>query len=314
MRISLIVLFLFFSLSSAMAVVALVLKDLLWARSAVGSSGPVGSRGSLRLRRLPRASQQGPPTGPVASFDRWFLRLVRETGLPISATQASLLLVLCGAVLGATVFLWNEHPLLGTIGGFVGMSAGLAYLVAHRARRVKQLQDQLPAALDMLARGIRAGHSIDEAFEMVGRQSPEPLAAEFRICAGQMAMGLSMPAVMRSLVSRVELFDVRIFTTTLTVHRQTGGNIAMVLERLAAVIRDRLNCRRQLRATTGAGRISAILIAAIGPFLFVYLCTFHAQYVRAMTESPVGQTVLVLALALEIVGLIWTARLLKPIY
>jgi tight adherence protein B len=166
----------------------------------------------------------------------------------------------------------------------------------------------------MLARSLRAGRSIDEAVQMAGTQLPEPLAKEFRFCGNQLALGLSLPAVMRSLVDRVRLFDVRIFTTTLSVHRQTGGNLARVLERLAAVVRDRLCYRRQLRSITGAGRFSAGLIAVIGPLLFLFMFFFQPEYVGAMIESPLGQTMLIAAFVLEAVGLVWTARLLKPTY
>ena len=119
---------------------------------------------------------------------------------------------------------------------------------------------------------------------------------------------------MRSLVQRVRLVDVRIFTTTLSVHRQTGGNVAQVLERLATVIRDRLNSRRQLKATTGTGRLSAMLIATIGPLLFVYLMIFHPEYSRVMLETTLGQTMLIAAAALELIGVLWTIRLLRPTY
>jgi tight adherence protein B len=263
---------------------------------------------------MPRPSGDQTNGGPLRSFDCWFERMVRETGLGMTATEAVLLLILCGAVLAGGMFIWNEQPLTAAVGMMLGMAAATVYLIVRRMRHIKLLQEQLPTALDMLARGLRAGQSLDEALELVGQRSPQPLAKEFRFCAHQLAMGLSMPAVMRSLVDRVRLFDVRIFTTTLAVHRQTGGNVAKVLERLASVIRDRLNYRRQLRATTGAGRLSAILIAMIGPLLFVYLFWFHPQYLQAMLDSSLGRTLLMVAILLEVTGLVWTARLLKPTY
>jgi tight adherence protein B len=225
-----------------------------------------------------------------------------------------LLLVFFGALVGGVMFVCSDHPMIATFGVALGMAATLGYLLYRRAQHVKLLQEQLPPALDMLARSIRAGESIDQAMDLVGSRSPQPLAAEFRYCAKQLAMGLSMSAVMRSLVGRVRLTDMRIFTTTLTVHRRTGGNLAQVLQRLAVVVRQRLNYRRQLRSTTGAGRFSAILIACIGPLLFCYLLFVHPEYMEKMLTSPMGQSLLTLAFVLEVVGMIWTARLLKPTY
>ncbi|KKK72593.1 hypothetical protein LCGC14_2902330, partial [marine sediment metagenome] len=255
-----------------------------------------------------------PPRGPVEDFDRWFLNLIRETGLPITAAEAGLMLVFCGVVVGSAMFVWNEHPVTGMVGVMMGMAAALGYYMIRRTQYIRLLQDQLPTALDMLARGMLAGQSLDQAVELVGERSPNPLAGEFRFCAKQLAMGLSLTGVMRSLVDRVRLFDVRIFTATLSVHRQTGGNVAKVLERLACVIRDRLAYRRQLRAMTSAGRLSAMLIGAIGPLLFLYMFFFQPDYIRAMLQSSLGQSLLIVSIVLETVGLIWIVRLLKPIY
>ena len=309
-----IVLIIFLAVALALAALGCLIRDLTCSRRASRASTPAGSGRPIRLRRVPRPSADPAKGGPVASFDRWFDRMVRETGMGMTPTEAMLLLVLCGTVLAAGMFLWDEQPLTATIGMLVGMAAALAYLIVRRIRHVRLLQEQLPTALDMLARGLRAGQSLDEALNLVGQRSPQPLAREFRYCAHQLAMGLSMPAVMRSLVERVRLFDVRIFTTTLSVHRQTGGNVAKVLERLASVVRDRLSYRRQLRATTGAGRLSAILIAMIGPLLFVYLFCFQPHYLQAMLDASLGRTLLLVAVLLELTGLVWTARLLKPTY
>jgi tight adherence protein B len=190
----------------------------------------------------------------------------------------------------------------------------LVVILYKRRKRTKQLQDQLPGALDMLARAVRAGESLDQALEVVGAHSPEPLAAEFRTCARQLGMGLSIPGVMRSLVDRVQLYDVRIFTTTLIVHRQTGGNVARMLERLAKVIRDRLSYRRQLKVSTGAGRASALLVGLMGPVVFLFFFFCRPEYLNAMLETTLGQSMLIIAATLEIIGLIWTVRLMKPAY
>ena len=105
----------------------------------------------------------------------------------------------------------------------IAMVIPLAFLIYRQKKHVRKLQDQLPGALEMLSRSVRAGKSLDQAIKLAGDQAPEPLAREFRWCALQLEMGLSMAAVMRLLVERVRLQDVRIFTTTLTVHRQAGG-------------------------------------------------------------------------------------------
>jgi len=305
---SIFALLIFAAMVAGCAAVAMAVRDLAVSRRAAQSA-----EAPIRLRRLPRDTAAG-SGGAVGQFDRWFHQLVRETGTGWTTTEATLLLILCGVALGAVLFVFSDAPMAALVGVLLGMGTALAGLMMRQRRNVRQMQEQLPGALDMLARSLRAGRSIDEAVQLAGDQLPDPLAKEFKYCARQLALGLSLPAVMRSLVERVRLFDIRIFTTTLTVHRETGGNLAEVLQRLAAVVRDRLNYRRQLRSTTGAGRFSAMLIAAIGPLIFLYMLFFQPEYMNAMIESPLGQSMLIVAVLLETVGLIWTARLLKPTY
>ncbi len=307
MSASLIAILVFLSVVSSLGAVLLGLRQLIGSRE-------LANAGGLRLRRVPRLSEHGGREGPIAAFDRWFIQLLRESGLGWDATSASLLLILSGLLLGGALFLWGEHPLPAGWGLIVGALLPLGYVIHRRRKRFKRLQDQLPAALDMMARGVRAGQSLDQAFALLGGHSPEPLATEFRYGARQLEMGLGMPAVMRSFLSRVRLDDVRIFATTLAVHRETGGNVALALERLAAVVRDRLSYRRQLRVATGAGRISAILVGTVAPLVFLFFFVFRPEYLQAMLSSPMGQSMFVLAVLLEIVGLIWTARLLRPTY
>ncbi len=314
MSTQLIGLMVFLTLAAAVGGLLLAIRDLFFRRGDSDPAEGAAKAGPVRLRRLPRTGDEQPPSGPLGTFDRWFLRLIKDTGLAVTPLAGTLLVVLCGMVVGGAAFVWDEHPLAATVGVFVGMGAALMYLMIRRGQHVNLLQSQISPALDMLANGLRAGQSLDQAVELVGARSPEPLAAEFRVCGKQLALGLAMPAVMRSLVGRVRLFDVRIFTATLTVHRQTGGDVAKVLERLAAVIRDRLNYRRQLRAMTSAGRLSATLVGMIGPALFFYMFFLHPEYMRIMLDSSLGRGLLIGAIVLETVGLLWTVRLLKPTY
>lgn len=310
---TLIAILVFLTLATASLALGLVLRDLSGAGRAAASGQETGGAQIVIKRPLRRQSEPG-SLGPVARFDRWFMELLEDSGVSLTPVSATLLVVFFAALLGGTLFLWNEHPVVAGLGAGIGIGLVLVWLVICRTIRVRRLQEQLPTALEMLARSLRAGQSLDQGIAFVGQQSPEPLATEFRRSAGQLSLGGAVPNVMRALMGRVKLADMRLFTTTLSVHRQTGGNLAKVLERLAAVVRDRLSYRRQLRSITAAGRFSAIMVATIGPALFCYLFVFHGHYMRAMLESSLGQSVLIFAAALEVIGLIWTARLLKPHY
>lgn len=302
---SLIALLAFGTIALATAATWLLVRDLVFGGN-VGSSIP-----ALPLRRLPLARDERQPTSTIGRFDAWFERLIVESGLEWTPITAMLVLLLGGSIVGGSLFVWLETPFPALFGMLLGMIIVVIYMSIMRSRRIRLLQDQLPAAMDMLARGVHAGESLEQALQMVGDKSSEPLAVEFRRAANQMTLGLSIAAVMRSLVYRVQLQDVQIFTSTLTVHRQAGGNLARTLERLAAVVRDRLNSRRQQRAATSAGRMSATFLAVMGPFVFVFLFVAQRDYVNQLLESPTGQTLLVVAIFLEVVGLIWIVRMLR---
>ena len=314
MNSTLIAILVFFTLAAASAALGRLLLDGMNRGHRQARSGRAPADGQVVIKRPTRRSVDADGSGPVAAFNRWFLQLLQDSGIPFSPTSATLLVVFAAGMVGGLMFLWDDHPIVATVGAAIGTGAVLVWLVICKTYRIRRLQEQLPIALEMLARSLRSGVSLDQGIEFVGRNSLEPLATEFRRCARQLAIGGAVPSVMRTLLDRVKLADVRLLTTTLSVHRQTGGNLAKVLDRLAFVVRDRLSYRRQLRSITAGGRFSAIMVASIGPVLFAYLLAFHNHYIRAMLDSSLGQSVLILAAVMELVGLIWTARLLKPHY
>ncbi|MFP6614747.1 MAG: type II secretion system F family protein [Pirellulales bacterium] len=290
-----------------LAAILLVLQDMNVARQAATGQ-------KIQLSQLPLDRRAPAPRTVIGRFDHWFYRLIIESGVSWAPVTAILAMIFLGALVGGIVLLSSEAPVAATIGVLIGMAVALVLLMHTRGRRIRQLQEQLPPALEMLARAVRAGESLDQAVQLAGKKSPEPLAVEFRRCANQLAMGLSMECVMKALVHRVRITDMKIFTTTLTIHRQTGGNLGWTLERLAGVIRERLTYRRQMRASTAAGRMSASLIASIGPLLFIYLFFAEPDYVRGLTVSPLGQSMLMMAIFLEVVGLVWIVRMLRTDY
>lgn len=304
----------FLALASGVAAIGMFARDVLaMFRPASGTSQTLPA-GSIRLRRIQRTAVQSAPNGPVARFDQWFTQLIRETGWSWTPFTGVLLLSLGGLVVGGGLFLATENTAAAGLGGLLGMALALGGLGVIRMRRLRLMQKQLPGVLDVLARSLRAGNSLDEAIEVVGEEAPRPIADEFRYCSRQLALGLGLPAAMRSLTDRLRLVDVKLLAMSLSIHRDTGGNVALVLERLASMIRDRSSYHRQLRAVTSAGRFSALLVGAIGPILFLYLFTFQTHYIRVMLESPLGQVLLLTAAVLEVIGLAWTARLMRPVY
>lgn len=299
-------------LTSLIAVAGLALRDLVFRRAEPVASG--ADEALPRVGRLPLARDAVPRTGLVGRIDDQFERLVVESGIPADGLTMTLMLVLTGLVLGGGAFLWTEDLLSGIVAFAVGMVLPLPYLSVRRASRLREVQSQLADVLDMMSRATRAGESLDQAITLVGQKASDPLGLEFRRSARHLEMGLSVSAAMRALVHRLPLMDVRILATTLSVHRQAGGNLALTLERMSRVVRDRMVYRQQMRSVTAAGRFSAMMIATVGPLLFLYMFTFQRDYAGKLLDLPLGNMMLVIAVILEVVGLLWISRLIRTEY
>ncbi len=302
-------LIIFLGLATGVAAVGMFARDVVVSLA----GGRSGSR-PVRLRRLPRLDADTAPRGFANRFDGWFSQLVQETGWGWTPMTGALAVGLGALLAGGAAFLWTDHPVAASAAGTIGAALAMVVLAVRRMRHIALLQKQFPPAIEFIARSVRAGHSLDEALAMAGKEGQKPLAAEFAFCSRQLDLGLGVPAAVRSLADRIRLVDVRIFAALLGIHRETGGNVAEVLEQLALSIRDRASYRRQLRAITSAGRMSAFFVAALAPIIFVYMYFFHTEYARTLIETQMGQMFLIAAVVLQIIGLTWTARLMKPMY
>ncbi len=298
------------------AVTVAVLAAFLFIRDLSGVAGSKGETFSKRprLRRIHNVFDQQPATSLLGKFDQSFDRLVLENGSDFTPFSAFLLLIACGLGIGGSVFIYSNQPLAGIAGMIGGMIAVLIVLHLRRKKRMQTIQEELPEMIDLLARSTHAGASLEQAISIVGEETKGPLSFEFRRCARQLDMNLSVPAVMKSLSSRIQLIDLKILTSTLMLYRKTGGNLPANLERMADVIRDRINYRRQMKASTGAGRASALLMTIVAPVAFVVLLVAFPDHVSNLYTDPIGNILLLIAIVLEVIGVLWVSTLLRTDY
>jgi tight adherence protein B len=253
-------------------------------------------------------------SGLVAKVDRGFGLFISQTGIELSPETAFLIAVAVGLTLCGVVLLWRDDFVMAAVSMLAGMGAVFSYYAFCRSRRRGEIREQLPDVMDLLARAVRAGESLDQAVHLVGETVPKPLGPEFRRCAQQLEMGLSIEAAMQSITRRAPVTEIRILASALMVQRKSGGSLPITLERLGAVIRDRLNYHRQFRATTAAGRVSTMLIASAGPLVAVYMLVWQRAYFAKFVESVPGQLMLGTAIFLQVVGCVWIYQLLRTDY
>lgn len=201
------------------------------------------------------------------------------------------------------------------LGAFVlgGVSPYL-YVSWKKKRRISSLESQLPDAIDLIARAVRAGHPLSEGLRMASEEAPEPLASEFRVTFEEQKFGLPFEEALMGLGDRVEVVDVRILITAILVQREVGGNLSEILEQIAETMRARFTLKRQVRVYTAQGRMSGYTLAAL-PIVVGSLITFiNPAYMRTLFQHPLGQALLVCATVLQGIGFLWIRRIVDVRY
>jgi len=281
-------------------------------------------------RRLQDVAQPGaapdesivlrPVEGPLPAVDRALGRtragsrltgLIEQAGVrttPGAIVVVSVLLgVLCA--LGGQMLLRHPAALLVTVP--LGAAAPVVWLLQRRASRLKAFQEQFPDALDLVSRAIRAGHSFQTALGMAADELTPPVGPEFRRVFDQQNFGLPLREALEALTARVPLVDVKFFVTAVAIQRDTGGNLAEILDNLSRVVRERFKIQRQVRVHTAHGRITGLVLLALPVFLAIALSLIDPEHMRPLLQERMGQTMLVATVVMQIIGFLWIRRVIR---
>jgi len=258
--------------------------------------------------------------GPLPGIDRAIAgtragsrlaRLIEQSGIRATpsgiavASLASALLFACGAQL----LLRNPWALLVAVP--LGMALPVLFLVQRRTSRLKAFEEQFPDALDLVSRAIRAGHAFQTALGMAAEELTAPAGPEFRKVFDQQNFGLPLRDALDALGERVPLLDVKFFITAVAIQRDTGGNLAEILDNLSHVVRERFKIQRQVRVHTAHGRITGFVLLALPPFLAVALSFINPDHMRPLFEERVGQMTILGTIVMQIVGFVWIRRVVR---
>jgi tight adherence protein B len=215
-------------------------------------------------------------------------RLIRQAGSTWTLRSLVLLTLLAAGVAGWLASLLSGGLVLSLcIGAAAGVSPYL-YLCILREIRFRRFDALIPEAVDLMARGLRAGHAVSAVLEMVGRELAEPLASEFRTLHEEQSLGLPLRDAILNLVERVPRDDLRFLATALMLHKETGGNLVQILDKTAALLRERARLRGQLRIYTAQGRITGWILG-FAPFaLFGLISLVNRDYEKLLFTEPLG--------------------------
>ena len=204
-----------------------------------------------------------------------------------------------------------HQPFAAFGGGLVGLVSPVLWLVQRRSSRLKKFEEQFPEALDLMSRAIRAGHAFQTALGMVADELPPPVGPEFKKTFDRQNFGLPVRDAMNEMADRIAILDVRFFVTAVAIQRETGGNLAEILDNLAHVVRERFKIRRQVRVHTAHGRFTGYVLLALPAALAVALSFISPDHMALLFRERMGQMMLVGAMVLQTIGFIWIRQVIK---
>jgi len=238
-------------------------------------------------------------------------RWVQSSGMAVSAGEVLLMSVLLG-VAGLAL-----PPLLGRP-AVLGWGLGLALAAipwwrvsVRRAKRVARFELQFPEALDLMARAMRAGHSFPTAIRMVGDEMAEPMGRDFRILSDELNYGVPSPDALANLSERVPLSDVRYFAVAVMIQRESGGNLAELLDNISSIVRARLKLLGEVRTLSAEGRLSAQILIAL-PFCVALLVNIvNPKFLSVLWTDPLGLRMVGVALFMMVLGVLWMRSIIR---
>lgn len=291
--------------------------------------GPEARKLEGRLRALSGSGDATPQAvllkermlSEVPALQRWLLRVPRAQALDRLILQSGLdwtvskLLLGCVAlgVMGfmAVAGLAHQSGFFGLMVGAALALAPLMFLLHRRAKRLKRIEAQLPEALDLVTRALRAGHAFSSGMQMIGEEMSEPIASEFRVVHDEVNFGVSLQQALTNLSERIPITDLRYFVVAVLIQRDSGGNLTEVLANLSRLIRERLKLIAKVRVLSSEGRLSAWVLAVMPFALAGGMNLVNPEFMSLLWTDPIGIAIIKYMLVLMAIGILILRRIVR---
>jgi tight adherence protein B len=214
-------------------------------------------------------------------------------------------IIICLVTGGAAAFVYLFFSPFKSITPFIfgfGTILPLLYLMFMKKRRMRKFQCQLPEALDLIGQALRAGQSLPAGLQLVAQQTEDPLGPEFLKCFEQQNLGVPLEQSLMEMTERVPNMDLQFFATSVLLQRQTGGDLAEILDKISRLIRERFVIWGQIQSLTGEGRLSGIVLLVLPPALFLAMLKLNYDYIMMLFNEPLGQKMLIFAIIMQFLG------------
>lgn len=250
----------------------------------------------------------GGEEGADEDVRRRFRALVEQSGLALTPNRLLFFMALSGLTLGVLAGMVVANVFASLVAMAVGAAVPLLVVLGRRQARLHKLLSQLPDAFDIMARIIRAGQTMSQAIQTVGEEFDQPISGEFTYCYEQQNLGLSPEVSLRDLANRTGLLEIKIFVLALLVQRQSGGNLAELLDKLSGIIRERFKIQSKVKALTAEGRFQALILMILPPAILLLLILVNRNYISSLLQHPM---LLVGMFVAEFLGGLWIRRIIN---
>ena len=236
-------------------------------------------------------------------------RTIRQADMQITVTR---LLAFCivAALMAALAAYTLLNPIASLVIGLVAGILPLLHVSRQRKKRLLKFNSQLPDTLDLLSRSLGVGHAFSESLSQVANEMPDPIAMEFRMAFEEQKLGLSLKSALDRLCERVPIPDLRLCITAIHIQRETGGNLAEILEKVANTIRERFKLMEDFRTMTTSARGSAWILCGLPFFLVFVLTLINPDYMKPLLYDPRGHMAILVAVILQLLGILTIKRIL----
>ncbi|HYY93501.1 MAG TPA: type II secretion system F family protein [Pyrinomonadaceae bacterium] len=238
-------------------------------------------------------------------------RVIDQADLNITVTRLLMFSAMAGILGALAASMLTPMWVISLAAGLVAAAIPFIHVFWKRSQRLRSFLELLPDALDLMSRALQAGHAFPEALHMVSTEMPEPIATEFRKTYEEQNLGLSLKLALENLSERVPLLDLRLCITAILIQRETGGNLAEVLEKVAYTIRERFRILEDLKTLTTSSRMSAWILCGLPIFIALAVTVMNPEYMSVLWSDPRGHTLLAVAVALQITGMLVIRKILR---
>lgn len=246
--------------------------------------------------------------GKRPSLRKRFEAMVEQSGLDVTPDRLAGIAVVGAILVGLIAFVVRSNPIDAVLGTIAGGVLPIWYVNRKRNARIEKLRSQLPEAFELMARVVRAGQTLSQALLAVADEFPQPISSEFAYCYEQQNLGLPPELTFRDLNRRTGIIELKIFVLAVLVQQQTGGNLAELLLKLSAVVRERYHIRGTIHTLTAEGRMQGWILAALPPIMLVFISVMNSSYASVLFERP---NILVGTFGVEFLGVLWIRKIVN---